>query len=190
MTRVILVPGINTDNTGSIFRLVKPLQDAGFEVVKCCYEHRSMFDTFSKRKSDENARELLRLVQSGDHVIAHSNGCRVTHRAMALGAVFDQAYLFGAAFGCEVPWPKLGARKINVIHNKRDKALRLGWLVPRHDFGLLGAIGYQGPLDTRIHSFSTLSEYDVDKNDHSFWANPEKLALCARYLTQRLEVVQ
>lgn len=185
-SRVIIVPGINTDNEGSVFKLVPLLERAGLEVVKCTYPHRSFWDTLSKRKSQENARYLRDMVKPGDHGVFHSNGCRTGHQSMELGAQFDQAYMFGAAFGASTPWAKTGANKINVIHNSKDKALMLGSLVPRHDFGMLGMIGYQGPLDLRIHSFSTLGEYAVDKADHSFWDDDRALALCAGYLIERL----
>lgn len=179
--------GIETDGKNNIFRLTQALRFAGFEVVEYTYEHTSFWDTFSRCKSDNNALGLLNIHQPGDHVIGHSNGGRLIHRAMEIGAEFAQCYLFAPAFGATTAWPKLGAKKINIIFNPRDRAIRLGALVPGHDFGWLGAVGYQGEFDERIHSISDRVSNSVDPNEHSYmFQNPSRLDNWAAYLIKRL----
>ncbi len=58
---VVLVPGIKTDGYGSIFNLQQPLEQAGLDVYLFQYPHTSFLDTFSRKKSDENARLLFQL---------------------------------------------------------------------------------------------------------------------------------
>ena len=187
MARVILIPGIETDGHSNVFKLAPALEAAGFDVIIFNYPHWRFWDTFSREKSDRNAELLLAIVRPGDHVIGHSNAARVIHRAMQMGARFAQVYLFAPAFGARTVWPEDGAQKINIIHNFFDRALRLGSLIPGHAFGWLGAIGYQGPFDGRIHSISDRSKNTVDKNEHSYmFQNPKRLAFWESYLIKRL----
>lgn len=188
MTRsVILVHGIWTDGHGSIFRLAPLLEAAGLSVKCFQYPHSGLLDTFSKRKSDENARLLCQQSSPGDDVIFHSNGCRVVHRAMQLGAEFRQAYAFAPAFGAKTPWPALGCKKLNVVHNVSDWALWRGGLIPKHDFGHLGVYGYLGKHDPRVHSISNHVADSVDRHNHShMWQDDVRLAKWADYLIARL----
>ncbi len=186
MNRVVLVHGINTSGKNSIFNLSTYLKRANFEVLEFQYNHNSLLDTFSKAKSRANAEKLKQEHRGGDHVVFHSNGARVVHQAMRLGARFSQAYAFAPAFNAKTVWPDR-FDKMNVIHNPRDMALWQGFLIPRHEFGLLGVIGYQGVHDKRIHSISNWAGDTVDMYNHSqYWRDNTRLAKWANYLIERL----
>jgi len=125
--RVILVHGIRVKavevngELQSIFRLKPLLEESGIEVIACTYAENGFFDSFSDSKLDENAHRLLTLSQPGDHVIFHSNGARVVHRALELGARYNQLYAVAPAIGARREWPKGAFTKLNIIFNSRDR---------------------------------------------------------------------
>lgn len=184
---VWLVHGILTNGDDSVNRLADDLAMRGLTSRTYQYPHNGLLDQRSQRKRTENARGLMQRVGAQDHVVGHSNGCGVVHGAMNLGARFDRVFLFGAALDSDVLWPKRGAKKINVIHNKRDKALTLGWLLPWHAFGSLGKIGYQGEFDQRIHSISAFADNTVDKSNHShYFTDTARRRRWAEYIAERV----
>ncbi len=187
MKRIILIHGISTDGKSDIFLMTPLLKRAGFEVIEFHYPYNNIWETFSKKRSTANAKRLKEIAQKGDHVIAHSNGARVAYRAMVLGVNFDQIYLFAPAFAAKAKWPNVHFNKLNIIHNFFDIAIMHGALLPFHEFGLLGSLGYQGPHDSRIHSISNRYKDKKDRFNHSqYFRNPERLKLWTEYIIQRL----
>jgi len=183
---VWLVHGILTNGEGDINLLFGGLASLGLSPRIYQYPHNGLLDQRSARKRHENAHGLLSVMARGQHVVAHSNGCGVVHGAMMLGARFDRAFLFGAALDDELAWPKDGARKINVIHNPKDRALTFGRLLRSHPFGGLGKRGYQGVFDERIHSIAARAKGTIDRNNHShYFQAPERRRMWADYIAKR-----
>ena len=88
---------------------------------------------------------------------------------MEMGAQFNNVFLFAPAMNRDFTFPYLGARRIFVIHNRKDKAIRMGKLLWWHDFGDMGRKGYDGPPDPRV--FNVEDEKTNDDLNHSHYFN-------------------
>jgi hypothetical protein len=169
---VHLVHGIGQEKgAGSVDLFARSLADTGLHVHNDDYVHSGLWAQRSQQALDENAEQLGRSISPGDHVIAHSNGCRVTHRAAQLGVVFGVVYLFAPAMSAKAAWPAHCAKHIRVIHNRHDWAVRAGSALIFHPFGPMGAKGYQGPKPRgfRIESTSAAERNTHDLYNHSHY---------------------
>jgi len=165
--RVILVHGFNVRDggAGSIGKLSPFFERAGFEVVVFNYGWRGLLGVRFGNKGV--AKKLTSLVRMGDVVVGHSNGACVAHLA---------ATLFAAPFGpCVYINPALDADALlapqvpalDVWYSPDDGPVAFAKFLPWHPWGDMGARGYQGNYDPRIHNHNKSDNLPVESNEHS-----------------------
>lgn len=189
MSRVIGVNGIRTDGGGSTDRLLQRL-GSGMTVFDFNYDRVNVLTARSRRRQRRIGRQLYDLTRAGDHVVAHSYGALVVLRAMEAGAQFGAVFLFGPAMGQREYFPAKGARQIHIISNPADRAIGLGALLYRHDFGRMGRDGYQGPPDDRVVDFRTRDEgADHGPLHHSDYFLGASLNGWAQYVARHIRIM-
>lgn len=112
--------------------------------------------------------------QSGDVIVAHSNGCNVAHKAMRLGLVPSQCIFLSPALDEDIATddyaPEVGP--IHVWHTSREWATWFAKWVPSSEWGAMGKFGYQGS-DPRFFN----RDWAPTIRSHSGWfKNIERLA--------------
>jgi hypothetical protein len=87
-------------------------------------------------------------------IIAHSFGCLVTLRALQMGLVASNVYLFAPAVNENEFIDTTNVNNVFVIHNENDFTIKLGSLLLFHDFGLMGVNGAQNRNDSKVINVS------------------------------------
>jgi len=159
MSRIIGVSGIHTDGGGSTDRLLDRL-NGRMDTLDFNYDRVNLITARSRTRQRDIGRRLYHRALVDDHVVAHSYGALIVQRAMEAGAQFGAVFLFSPAMDSREYFPAQGAQQIHIISNPADRAIGLGALLYRHDFGLMGRDGYQGPPDDRVVDFRTRDEGD------------------------------
>lgn len=148
--KLIGVNGLHSDGGRNTDLVLADLRARGFYTCDFNYPRATILTAGRRRIQYRNARSLLEMHDHGDAVIAHSYGCLVVLRAMELGARFGAVFFFAAAMNADFVFPYLGMARLINIYNPFDKAVFLGGILLRHDFGDLGRTGYAGAPDPRI----------------------------------------
>jgi hypothetical protein len=156
---ILGVNGIRTDGRATTDLLLKDLADSGFRTVDLNYPRINLFTARCRSRQRAAGKRLAQFDHPGDAVIAHSYGALVVLRAMEAGAQFGMVFLFAPALDSHVYFPAEGATHIHIIHNQADRAIGLGALLWRHDFGRMGQHGYNGPPDFRITNVPTYDDH-------------------------------
>jgi hypothetical protein len=183
--KIIGVNGIRTDGSTTTSMMLADLHTKGWSVKPLNHPRVWLWQARSRKRQYEHAKMLLDLHDPGDCVIAHSRGGLTVLRAMELGAMFSQVFLFGAAMNQDFTFPFMGMKALFNVHNPADKALGLGSLLWRHDFGPMGQTGYKGPPDPRIANVlarPAVSEY----MDHSNYFLPINRKKWVKYIDFKL----
>jgi hypothetical protein len=152
METFIGVNGILTDGSTNTDRLLLRLvENYNCKVVDFKYRRVNYLDVginLRKHKSNTFVGQIAhRLIETQQKlnqpvsIIAHSFGCLITLRALQMGLIANNVYLFApAANENEFIYTK-NINNIFVIHNKNDFTIKLGSLLFFHDFGLMGVNG-------------------------------------------------
>lgn len=151
------VHGIWTEGAKSVDQVGFRLQRSGdFTYSDYNYPYYRLIEQRSQTKLTRNAEGLAEIMQDGDHVLAHSNGASIVHKAMHLNQEvrLGVIILVAPAFGSKTAWPMWGFDRMVVMHNPHDLAVFVGQLLYKHKFGALGRIGYRGRTDARIRNIS------------------------------------
>lgn len=149
---VVLIQGIWSNGAFDVRMLEPGLDDWGFSVHPFRAPISLLSTTWFQTKKDRAVVDrLVGVGADGDrHLIAHSNGCRLAAKAMAKGARFDRVVFFAPAWSADMAFPEGAFREMLVFHSRLDFTLWVGHFLPKHEFGLMGVHGYQGPEDPRI----------------------------------------
>lgn len=175
MARFIHVHGILSKGRESVDRLGRELERRGHQTVNYDYPRVGILHTLvalragQKRGLQYDRAKRLAVIANSMHpynVVAHSFGCLVTLRAMELGAAFKTVYWFAPAMDVDFLLPYWGAEKLVVVHNPNDRAIKLGSMLRRHDFGKMGLHGSAyAKYDDRI------TNHQAENNDGDNWIN-------------------
>jgi alpha-beta hydrolase superfamily lysophospholipase len=138
--RIILVHGIHaSEGKSNVRKLVPPLQQAGFDTVVFEYGFIRFF--MARFLNDSLAKRLKSIALPGDIIVAHSNGCDITHRAANSGADFGGVVFINPALDPDrttrAPWA-------DIYYNAGDHITWFAKLLPFHSWGEMGSIGYTG----------------------------------------------
>jgi len=149
--RVILVHGFNVRDKGAdtIDRLRPYFEDRGYEVIEAIEGFRFLIGVrlFNGRR----AKKLASMIQPGDVLIGHSDGCNIITMAckllakrggfphMSLPCVF-----YNPALDKDT-WQHATVKKVLVFHTRSDKPVLFSKFLPFHNWGEQGRIGYFGP---------------------------------------------
>jgi len=170
---IIFVHGIRSKGTDNVDLMGDLLAERGHDTVDFDYPLVNLFDVVFKMRGVRtktvmrNARRLQQIAGGSTYrtavmppdIVAHSMGCLVTLRAMELGAHFGRVFWFSPALNGDFVIPNWGCDRLTIIHNKNDKALKIGSWLRWHPFGDMGLVGsiYEG-LDWRIKNVESLEK--------------------------------
>src|SRR5690606_3771274 len=141
---VLLLHGIWSTGRRDVQRYGPHLHRAGFEILDAQQRFAFLWETWLKPERDaECAARLVEAIgATRPHLIAHSNGCRIAALAMARGARFGRVLFLGPPWPAPAPYPPAAFRRPVVAHSRFDMRVWIGGLLPRHQFGWLGRLGY------------------------------------------------
>lgn len=110
----------------------------------------------SRWKNKGRAKKIANNINTGDYIIAHSNGCDITRIMLEMGVRPAGVVLLQPALDENTEFAD-GDYWINVFFNEEDKATLMAkyFLWFNHPYGAMGRYGYQGN-DTRVRNFDTL----------------------------------
>ena len=181
--RILVLHGIHTDGRDNIDRLGMALQEMGFHVIDVELRQTRWWNGRSSRIVRENIDRVQAAMQEGDHVVAHSNGCRLAWECMEAGLLFGVVSLFSAALDACITFRPCRYSRILNFHNPRDRALFYGSLLPGHRWGGMGRGGYRG-VSRRILNMELR---DTSSMGHSHWFEPAHLHWCAELVKRHIE---
>lgn len=164
--RVWLIHGFNVRDGGerTVGTLRPFLEGAGYEVKRFRYGWKGLLGV--RFGNDNLARIIADIVDPGDHVIGHSNGACLAKLAADHGAQFGHMVLINPALDADTTFAP-SIRKISIWHSPSDGPVKFGALLPWHNWGDMGAIGYRGPYDPRVASFNKENGFPVSSSKHS-----------------------
>lgn len=185
--RILGVNGIRSDGAASTDRLLAELRRLGHETVDINYPRVGFLSARWRWQQKLNAGYILDMHRPGDAVVAHSYGCLLALRAMELGALFSQVFYFGAALNDDFSFPFLGMKRLWNVHQADDRAVALGSLLLRHDFGPMGQTGYGGkPPDPRIVNVPATGHQVTEPLRHSDYFLNGNLLRWAEFIDGKL----
>ena len=174
MAKILGVNGILTDGSNSTDLMLRDLSD------RCGYSTDDVplprvgffpnpFASRSRRLQREHARILMKHYVPGDAVVAHSRGALVVLRAMEMGAKFSFVFLFAPAMNADFIIPAWGCKRMWVIFNPDDRAVKSGALLWFHDFGKAGLCGLNSAEfeDGRITNVHDTVDNASERLNHS-----------------------
>ena len=145
--RIILVHGIESAGVKSVDRLGHLLAGKGWIVEDVELRQTRWYNGRSLEIRNDNLRRIREVHRPGDHVIAHSNGCRLVWACMAGGTRFGKVFLFAPALDSDVVFTPCAYDSITVFANPHDKAVLAGSVLLGHRWGMMGRRGYVGVSD-------------------------------------------
>lgn len=173
--RILGVSGIHSHGFDGTDKVLIDLEKIGYQTTDYDHPKRNTLTVWPPKTRRDDAKGLLSVMDRGDSVVAHSYGCLIVLEAMRLGAEFNQVFFFGAAATSDKPpwFPLLprSCKRMFVVYNPEDKALKWGAMIPFHPFGKLGYKGYRGAHDSRIVNIPALM--DNDGSNHNSHLNDE-----------------
>lgn len=172
--RVILLHGFNVSDEGdrSIGRLQPYFERAGFSVKRPRYGWLGLLGV--RILNGRFSRLIADLAEPGDVVVGHSNGCAIATQAADLGAPFRILILLNPALDRDHQFARQ-LEEIHVWHSPSDSPVALARFLPWHSWGDMGAVGYRGKFDPRVHSYNKENTYPVSSKAHSDVFEPAKL---------------
>ncbi|WP_339869053.1 hypothetical protein [Pseudohongiella nitratireducens] len=171
-THVILLHGFNVRDggKGSVGKLMMFFEAAGCSVELMSYGYFNVFMPRWRNKTvaRDLADKVARVKAAGYRcvVCAHSNGAAITHLAgKKHDAPIDKVMYINPALDAGVRFPEsFGA--FDVWHNPKDIIVKLARLIPWHQWGSMGAVGYTR-FDHRGHNYNMLTNFDLPSALHS-----------------------
>lgn len=178
--KIAFINGINGNGSRSTDLLCKELKDRGHDTVEVNYPHTRFWNAGSRKVQLDRARILYEATSDGYNLAAHSFGCIIGRRTMQLGRNFKEVFFFGSADESDTYYPDGSADNIHVIYNPYDTVLWWSNILPNHDFGDMGRVGYQG-RDKNVKSVRS-QYYRIAKNRHGFYFHGSELCKWADYI--------
>ncbi len=160
MTDVVhLIHGIHTsrEDVSTPERLIPELLDDDYnETDIVVHEYGYALGITSRWANQERAEKIALLIEPGDKIIAHSNGCLITLLMLEIGILPSGITLLQPALDVDTIFPP-GSYWINVFFNSEDKATLMArlFLWFHHPYGAMGRYGYKGN-DSRIINYDTI----------------------------------
>lgn len=139
------IHGFNVkDEGGATTDTLTPiLQSRGMQVKEHNYPH---FFRLRVRLCNKAMATMIRdMVQPGDPIIAHSNGCAIVYLAAKVGAQFGHVTLVNPALDCKLAIP--GATSVDVWYAPSDQWTNVAKYIPFSIWGAQGRKGFTGDDD-------------------------------------------
>lgn len=160
MTTVHLLHGIHTSKNSRRLADLAPIveQASGLPVVY--HEYGDILAIQTRWKNPGIAERLAKLVEPGDVLVGHSNGCAIWTRVLMLGAPAQGVVLLNGALDDSIEFPPQ-LKWAHVYFNQYDKAVPWAERMPKWlldpMWGDLGRDGYRGkdPRVTKTDCFNS-----------------------------------
>lgn len=175
--RVILIHGFNVKDGGakSVDMLKPRLEAEGYEVFEYDYGYLELF--MVRFRMDFIAKMLTMIAKPSDRIIAHSNGCAITARAMELGARFNKIVFIHPALNNEWVIPSADSVKsLTVLYSQHDNITRsakwlrrlspLGWFGKKSIWGAMGTYGASSKDKRVININDNMGHSEIFKQDN------------------------
>lgn len=172
--KVKLVHGFNVfdDGENTIDRLVEPLEGKGYEVDSTGEDYGWTGLLLVYLFNGKRASHLVDNYKEGEIVIAHSNGCAITARAIDKGLPVKHVIFIHPAL--DDKWEPLKdstVERIDVYYSERDVATKAADFLERLPGVLWGNMGTIGP--TAINKVFVRHD-DEWKHSEGFSVQPSK----------------
>lgn len=163
--RCWLLHGFNvTDPMKSVGKLIPYLEQEDIEPK--LFRYGWIFLLGARFGNKRIARMFADVVEEGDMVIGHSNGCCIAHMAAHLGAPIERMAYINPALDRDARLAKQ-VQHLDVWHSPSDKPVRFARVLPWNAWGDMGAVGYSGKPDTRITNFDKEHMQIAHSDSHS-----------------------
>jgi len=184
MKRAILIHGMNVIDlgAGSIDLVKHYLYSKGHTPFEFEYGWLGLLGVRFGNKAI--AEKLMQIYQEGDVVIAHSNGCAITARAIDMGLPVEHCIFIHPALQPEwEPLENSKVKRIDVYYSEHDKVGRLAalyrWAAP---LNFIFGPTYYGPMMTYgATSQNRIFENHNDGQKHSSGFQHEDI--CRKYVS-------
>lgn len=147
--RAILVHGYNVSDggAGTTGGLRSELEEAGYEVLEFSTGWRGLF--MVRFGNEKRAQELALIMREGDLLVGHSDGCNLINMATWF---LEENYMVPPSVVVAYVNPALDrdaelaprVRAAAVYHTNSDWVVKLARILPFHNWGDMGAHGYEG----------------------------------------------
>ncbi len=165
--KLISIPGIHSDGTGTTDKLGYRLEALGYDFLDLDLPRRNAFNARWKAKKD--AKRIIEVSEPGDVLIAHSFGC--LRSAYAMREIdYLAVFMFRPAMSKSWKFPE-GNTSIHCIYSRQDYAILAGakllWFW--HPFGMAGFNGFKNPTKLKRntlgsgHHNSDFSNRNIDR---------------------------
>lgn len=138
--RVFIIHGIHTSQDVEwMDRLSSMFFDRGFSTRVWTYGY--AYALLTRWQNPGRAKKLAALIQPGDIVVGHSNGCALAWlAAWDYKAKWGGAVLMNPALDCDRVMPP-GVPWVNLYSNQHDLAVKVAAFFPKHPWGAQGKVG-------------------------------------------------
>lgn len=150
-SRIVLLHGIEGERRGAGISLLKPYFEAkGFSVALPHYGALPLFGLgLSALINPRVADTLSNYVCENDILVGHSNGATISYLVSLKKRVRGCVFINPALDPEDLP----ASDFTHVYFNRGDWIVRASALVPFNDWGCMGACGYIGLPQYRVHNF-------------------------------------
>lgn len=166
--RVILLHGFNVfdKGAGTVGRLAPYFERAGYRVKQPSYGW--VFLLGVRYANSKIASMLAGLIEPGDIIVGHSNGCAIAAEVLDLGAPVSQLVLINPALDSDHVFPITDdLRAVHVWHSPSDSPVWWAKWLPGHAWGDMGAVGYNGRRDPRVINYDKETKFEPSSRKHS-----------------------
>ena len=188
--RVWLVHGFNVKDggAGSIGKLAPYFEAAGYEVKHFRYGWTAMLMIlpFTSRFLNRRLGKMLAgIISAGDDVAGHSNGGLIAKLSGDYGAPVRNLIIINGAIDSKVKFaPQI--ERVHIWYSPSDRPVTIARILPRHPWGNMGAVGYQGPYDSRVTCYNKENGFPVSSRAHSDVFSGERLDFFGPLIVQKL----
>lgn len=152
MKRVLVICGIHTkDNAAWMDHMLGAFRARGWQARKWTYGY--AWAILTRWQNPDRAKTLASLVEPGDVLLGHSNGCCLIWLAAQLGAKIGGAILLNPALDTNKVMPPQ-VKWVNLYTNRYDEAVKIARFFPAHPWGPQGRDGIS-VVDLRYHRVRT-----------------------------------
>lgn len=136
--KVIIVHGIHTESDCPwMEELAKLFNDVGLNTYVWTYGY--AYALLTRVQNPGRAKKLRSIIEPGDIVVGHSNGCALAWMATQGGATLGGAVLINPALDTDKVFPE--QTWVNLYPNIHDEAVKLALVFRAHPWGAQGRYG-------------------------------------------------
>ena len=155
--RILIVHGIhNNDNEAWMSYLLWKFNGAGWNAHKWTYGY--AYAMLTRWQNPGRSERLAALIEPGDVLLGHSNGCCLIWMAAELGAPIGGAILINPALDSDKVMAKQ-VKWVNIYANRQDEAVKVAAVFPAHPWGSQGRDGLTVDDSPRSKVIWTSSEH-------------------------------